>query len=168
MNGDGRNCADINECAANNGGCQQNCINTLGSYYCNCSSGYTLNTDGKSCNDSNECATHNGGCQQNCTNTVGSYYCSCSTGYTLNNDSRNCISMNAPYIRTDVLRTVTIQSGVTCAPVSLATGSAMIAQHASTLMNALQTTEVVNRIVLTQMEVTTAAARLDSRSATMG
>ena len=35
-------CIDINECSVNNGGCQQTCHNTAGSYYCQCSTGYTL------------------------------------------------------------------------------------------------------------------------------
>ena len=41
---------DINECASSNGGCVGTCHNTAGSYYCTCSSGYTLGSDGHSCN----------------------------------------------------------------------------------------------------------------------
>jgi len=37
---------DINEC--NNSPCQQNCSNTLGSFQCNCKTGYTA--DGTRCN----------------------------------------------------------------------------------------------------------------------
>ena len=33
---------DINECATNNGGCSQVCLNTEGSYSCDCYSGYEL------------------------------------------------------------------------------------------------------------------------------
>lgn len=33
-------CADIDECAVNNGGCSQNCVNMDGSYMCECSEGY--------------------------------------------------------------------------------------------------------------------------------
>lgn len=32
---------DYNECGYNNGGCEQNCHNTVGSFYCSCNSGYT-------------------------------------------------------------------------------------------------------------------------------
>ena len=37
-------CADINECSnATSNICNQTCINTPGSYYCACYSGYRLN-----------------------------------------------------------------------------------------------------------------------------
>ena len=40
---------DKNECKVENGGCSQNCINTRGSYKCECSDGYKLAEDGKKC-----------------------------------------------------------------------------------------------------------------------
>jgi len=40
---------DINECLANNGNCGQNCINTAGSYYCTCNTGYQLLSDKHRC-----------------------------------------------------------------------------------------------------------------------
>ena len=40
--------ADKNECAYQNGGCQDKCVNLGGSYRCECSSGF-LQADGKSC-----------------------------------------------------------------------------------------------------------------------
>ena len=49
---------DINECTngavgigINNGTnwCEQSCVNTPGSYSCDCNPGYTLNTDNKTC-----------------------------------------------------------------------------------------------------------------------
>ena len=33
---------DINECTTENGGCEQNCQNTIGSYSCSCQPGYHL------------------------------------------------------------------------------------------------------------------------------
>ena len=33
---------DINECVTQNGGCEQNCENTIGSYSCSCLAGYYL------------------------------------------------------------------------------------------------------------------------------
>ena len=40
---------DVNECNTNNGGCQHNCVNTDGSYECQCRSGYRLASDGRNC-----------------------------------------------------------------------------------------------------------------------
>ena len=40
---------EINECSSNNGGCSQVCINTMGSYYCSCISGFTLSSNGRTC-----------------------------------------------------------------------------------------------------------------------
>ena len=36
---------DVNECSDSNGGCQHNCTNTIGSYYCSCAAGYSLDND---------------------------------------------------------------------------------------------------------------------------
>ena len=84
------------------------CINTPGSYYCTCESGYTLNNDTNICRgnkiivvhvlqllifflkDINECAVNNGDCEQLCNNSIGSYWCSCLTGYTLDTNNMNC------------------------------------------------------------------------------
>jgi hypothetical protein len=33
-------CADIDECAENNGGCDHRCVNTPGSFLCSCEAGY--------------------------------------------------------------------------------------------------------------------------------
>lgn len=35
-------CVDVNECAKNNGGCDQKCINSPGGYACSCNSGFEL------------------------------------------------------------------------------------------------------------------------------
>lgn len=40
---------DIDECRDGSDDCDQNCINTAGSYICNCNSGYSLAVDGSSC-----------------------------------------------------------------------------------------------------------------------
>ena len=39
---------DTNECSSNNGGCNQTCINEIGSFHCECDIGYTLD-DGLGC-----------------------------------------------------------------------------------------------------------------------
>lgn len=43
------NALDINECAINNGGCEQACINSDGSYRCACHQGYSYNENTGSC-----------------------------------------------------------------------------------------------------------------------
>ena len=43
-------CADTNECNTNNGGCEQECVNTDDSFMCECTSGYVLSSDGRHCN----------------------------------------------------------------------------------------------------------------------
>lgn len=40
---------DIDECMLDTNGCDQSCINTPGSFMCNCSEGYILNENGFSC-----------------------------------------------------------------------------------------------------------------------
>ena len=41
-------CLDVNECAVDNGGCDQNCTNFGGSYQCSCHTGH-LQADGFTC-----------------------------------------------------------------------------------------------------------------------
>lgn len=41
---------DVDECATNNGGCEDSCTNTEGSYFCSCDPGFKLDDDGHSCN----------------------------------------------------------------------------------------------------------------------
>ncbi|XP_078573393.1 von Willebrand factor D and EGF domain-containing protein-like [Branchiostoma floridae x Branchiostoma japonicum] len=80
-NGDGVDCADINECESNticahviiNGA--RACVNTNGSYYCTCTAGHVLIID--TCQDINECALNIDDCGPGelCVNTRGSYSC---------------------------------------------------------------------------------------------
>ena len=41
-------CVDINECNQGNGGCEQSCTDTAGSFTCTCATGYQL-TSGRHC-----------------------------------------------------------------------------------------------------------------------
>lgn len=41
--------ADVDECQVHNGGCQHRCVNTFGSYYCECKLGFRLHADGRTC-----------------------------------------------------------------------------------------------------------------------
>ncbi len=40
---------DIDECLDNNGGCNEQCVNTDESYHCTCKTGYKLKDDKKTC-----------------------------------------------------------------------------------------------------------------------
>ena len=44
-----RSFLDMDECSINNGGCDEMCTNTNGSYVCSCNDGYILNDDGLTC-----------------------------------------------------------------------------------------------------------------------
>lgn len=48
---------DTNECSVNNGGCQQVCVNTVGSYECHCHSGYKLHWNKKDCVGKSPCGS---------------------------------------------------------------------------------------------------------------
>jgi hypothetical protein len=80
-------CVDINECSSNtdyNCGDYSYCINTAGSYYCECDPGfYNVMSNPYTCADIDECATgaNNCGTRATCFNTIGSYYCECEAGY---------------------------------------------------------------------------------------
>lgn len=42
-------CPDVDECQAHNGGCHHRCVNTPGSYLCECKPGFRLHVDGRTC-----------------------------------------------------------------------------------------------------------------------
>ncbi|XP_019626709.1 PREDICTED: sushi, von Willebrand factor type A, EGF and pentraxin domain-containing protein 1-like [Branchiostoma belcheri] len=73
-------CTDINECRLNMCHSLATCTNTIGSFRCNCFSGYS--GDGFTCRDINECAPTSP-CHQwaVCTNLPGSFMCNCTEGY---------------------------------------------------------------------------------------
>ncbi|XP_033646982.1 epidermal growth factor-like protein 6, partial [Asterias rubens] len=72
--------------------CDHMCINSIGSYRCECESGYTLDTDDRhTCKDADEClVSRTNNCQQNCTNIPGGFECNCHGGYTINGDGATC------------------------------------------------------------------------------
>ncbi|XP_042533773.1 nidogen-2 isoform X1 [Dipodomys spectabilis] len=89
--GDGRSCVDVNECATGFHHCGPNsvCINLLGSYRCECRSGYELAGDQRSCiliaPPPNPCedGSHTCAGQARCIHHGGSTFsCDCLPGYT--------------------------------------------------------------------------------------
>lgn len=68
-----------NECNINNGGCNQKCVDTPASYYCECEKGFKL-VDNHTCKDIDECELP-GSCSQICINEKGTFKCECEKGY---------------------------------------------------------------------------------------
>ncbi|XP_074621554.1 uncharacterized protein LOC141880073 [Acropora palmata] len=76
---------DLDECSGDNNDCHANavCTNLFGSYWCECSAGYT--GDGRNCTDIDECSSsHLCDSKATCQNSGGSYVCICDSGYTGN------------------------------------------------------------------------------------
>lgn len=110
--------SDTNECATiDNAGCDQTCVNEIGSYHCECEVGYTLNSDDHLCDgkhmqqmcfgmryflcnsvhfviDIDECTENSHNCSHECINTIGSYVCDCNIGYQLDDTLLQCVGMH--------------------------------------------------------------------------
>jgi hypothetical protein len=69
------------------------CVNTDGSYECQCIVGYSDNNG--VCEDDDECIDASS-CQDNadCTNLAGTYECTCAAGYQDSADLTECIDVN--------------------------------------------------------------------------
>ena len=48
---------DRDECTNKNGGCQHKCINTPGSFKCDCNEGYVLHMNQKDCKEEKQCGS---------------------------------------------------------------------------------------------------------------
>merc|ERR550534_3328845 len=101
-------CEDINECEEGNpppcaGG---RCINTEGSFQCQCPRGMRVMGPSIACEDIDECAenpdicpngeckTDNGGCEYSCRNLPGTFQCGCQEGYKLKDDQASCTDID--------------------------------------------------------------------------
>lgn len=77
-------CIDKNECAIDNGGCEQKCVNLDGGSYCKCDvNGFILAADKKHCIESDPCGIKNGGCAHVCESINGIAQCFCYKGFEL-------------------------------------------------------------------------------------
>ncbi|XP_066274128.1 latent-transforming growth factor beta-binding protein 1-like [Branchiostoma lanceolatum] len=91
-------CRDINEClddTLNNCDLDNgSCVNTQGSFHCECDDGYNIQADGRTCQDIDECADNSTCVNGACTNSIGSYNCTCNSGYWKNATTRNCADID--------------------------------------------------------------------------
>eukprot|EP00915_Cephaloidophora_sp_WS-2016_P001401 GHVH01001984.1.p1 GENE.GHVH01001984.1~~GHVH01001984.1.p1 ORF type:complete len:598 (+),score=40.04 GHVH01001984.1:550-2343(+) len=99
----GSGCTDLNECSSDVlNTCDlysETCINLIGSYACQCISGYELNTSGTSCVDIDECSIFaDQVCQAistTCTNFPGSWTCDCPIeNEVFNTTTMSCEALN--------------------------------------------------------------------------
>ncbi|QDZ19326.1 vacuolar-sorting receptor [Chloropicon primus] len=91
--GDGYDCEEMNECSLGIADCDQKCVNTPGSYTCECSEGFEK--IGRSqCILKDGCALNNGGCEQNCRFSVGGPQCTCDPGFELRQDGKTCADID--------------------------------------------------------------------------
>lgn len=75
--------SDLDECELMPNVCEGGeCVNTDGSFRCDCSTGFTLDPTGKKCVDENECYNNPNICGNGtCSNLVGSFECTCNDGF---------------------------------------------------------------------------------------
>ncbi|XP_016332605.1 fibrillin-1, partial [Sinocyclocheilus anshuiensis] len=73
---------DVDECTETPGICRNgHCINTDGTFRCECPFGYRLDFTGINCEDMNECELGNPCGNGTCTNVEGAFECSCDEGF---------------------------------------------------------------------------------------
>ncbi|XP_014017554.2 latent-transforming growth factor beta-binding protein 4 isoform X1 [Salmo salar] len=85
-------CTDVDDCQSpDTCGATRLCVNTDGSYRCDCQPGYRTAGPGRQCRDINECLEGEY-CfpKGECVNTEGSYRCVCSQGYTTSSNGSSC------------------------------------------------------------------------------
>ncbi|CDI98385.2 fibrillin [Echinococcus multilocularis] len=131
MNG----CEDVNECeegvlegshymaACPKSG--QQCINTGGSYECNCKQGFQKTRDGE-CVDIDECKASLEVCKAGyeCRNVIGSFQCirqvPCGFGYVLNSETQECEDIDECKAQPDIcgpnMICVNVRGGMKCVP----------------------------------------------------
>ncbi|MEE6491205.1 hypothetical protein FKM82_016127 [Ascaphus truei] len=87
---------DMDECRQNPRPCANGrCENTVGSFRCACSTGFSTNPQGTECTDIDECASGQQPCASgHCENTPGSYRCVCPAGFTLSPQGTSCTDID--------------------------------------------------------------------------
>ncbi|XP_041363896.1 fibrillin-2-like [Gigantopelta aegis] len=74
--------SDVNECLLFPGICKNGiCVNTDGSFRCECRTGFKLDASRTNCIDTDECATTGMCGNGTCTNMMGAFKCTCNIGF---------------------------------------------------------------------------------------
>ncbi|MEQ2310930.1 Fibrillin-1 [Ameca splendens] len=83
-------CIDEDECDRNP--CAHGeCMNTPGSYICQCPPGFQTTATRTECRDLDECVANGRICNNGrCVNTEGSFHCVCNAGFEISADGKNC------------------------------------------------------------------------------
>ncbi|XP_053611318.1 fibrillin-2-like isoform X2 [Plodia interpunctella] len=86
---------DLDECTVRPDVCKGGrCVNTDGSFRCECPDGYVLDESGLECVDADECASDPRICGNGtCSNTPGGYDCTCNFGFTEGPD-HTCVDVD--------------------------------------------------------------------------
>ncbi|KAM7535669.1 hypothetical protein Aperf_G00000091274 [Anoplocephala perfoliata] len=103
----------------------QQCINTEGSFECNCKQGYQKTREGE-CVDIDECKVSPEVCKvgYECRNVIGSFQCirqvPCGFGYVLNSETQECEDINECKAQPDIcgpnMLCVNVRGGMKCIP----------------------------------------------------
>ena len=96
--------SDIDECEAIPGLCEGGkCINSEGSFSCECPEGQTRNLVSNACEDRDECA-EDGVCENGrCVNTDGGYRCICNRGFIPSPQRKSCIGRSFIGIKINII-----------------------------------------------------------------
>ncbi|XP_031619503.1 fibrillin-2 isoform X4 [Contarinia nasturtii] len=87
-------CVDYDECAIGTHQCSHKCMNTDGSYLCECPDGLILSNDQHTCVAADICAADNGGCSDICNFVNEKVICSCLDDAELDTDGKTCRKKN--------------------------------------------------------------------------
>ncbi|MEJ1281881.1 hypothetical protein NN561_012832 [Cricetulus griseus] len=88
---------DVDECHMFADLCHHGeCINSIGSFHCDCQAGYTPDATATACMDLDECTSRQHNCQFLCVNTIGTFTCRCPPGFTQHHqacfDNEECLA----------------------------------------------------------------------------